>query len=124
MTKTVLLITCLSTLVGCAGAAPKPAPVTRAPQQAASGPSSVDPQLKALAEQPVVVGGGFFASMPRGLTSFGGAVVDGSFYLVGGYSGEPHRYTAEGQSAEIWKLPLSTPTQWSRLTRMRLHPAG
>jgi N-acetylneuraminic acid mutarotase len=52
------------------------------------------------------------------LTSFGGAVVNGAFYLVGGYGGEPHRYTAEGQSSNIWKLPLSAPTTWSKVATL------
>lgn len=59
------------------------------------------------------VAGGFVASMPRELTSFGGTVVDGAFYLVGGYGGQPHRYTAEGQSSDVWRLSLGGDARWT-----------
>ncbi|MBN8611913.1 MAG: hypothetical protein J0L92_15065 [Deltaproteobacteria bacterium] len=49
------------------------------------------------------VAGGFQSVMPIALTSFGGAVLteaDGTsaIYVAGGYFGEPHRYSREGQS--------------------------
>ncbi len=49
------------------------------------------------------VAGSFQSVMPIALTSFGGAVLteaDGTsaIYLAGGYFGEPHRYSREGQS--------------------------
>ncbi|MEM9378852.1 MAG: kelch repeat-containing protein, partial [Planctomycetota bacterium] len=44
--------------------------------------------------------------LPRGLTSFGSAVVDGYLYVVGGYFGTPHDYSIEGQSAAFLRINL------------------
>jgi N-acetylneuraminic acid mutarotase len=103
MTRNGLLISILSLLWGCAGAAPAPSHVTSTSTPAATAPERI------------VVGGSFLAAMPQGLTSFGGAVLNGDFYMVGGYGGEPHRYTAEGQSRDIWKLSLAAPSIWSKV---------
>ncbi|MEM6567811.1 MAG: kelch repeat-containing protein [Planctomycetota bacterium] len=44
--------------------------------------------------------------LPRGLTSFGSAVVDGYLYVIGGYFGTPHDYSIEGQSAAFLRINL------------------
>lgn len=54
------------------------------------------------------LGGSFESVMPVALTSFGGAALrepDGStaIYVAGGYFGEPHRYSREGQSDRLWR---------------------
>lgn len=54
------------------------------------------------------------ALMPRGLTSFGAAPLDGSLYVLGGYFGRPHEYSEAGQSGELLRLDLKT-NQWTRL---------
>jgi N-acetylneuraminic acid mutarotase len=48
------------------------------------------------------------AVMPRAVTSFGAAALDGSVYVFGGYFGTPHAYSSEYQSGELWKLDPST----------------
>ena len=104
MSQKWLLIAISSLFWGCAGAAPAPPHAT-----------STTAMPAAKAAERVVVGGSFLGAMPKGLTSFGSAVVNGDFYLVGGYGGEPHRYTAEGQSRDIWKLSRATPSTWSKV---------
>ncbi len=60
-----------------------------------------------------------FALLPRPITSFGAALHRGSLYVLGGYSGQPHDYSRDGQSGSLWRLPLaggsSGATQWDDL---------
>lgn len=71
------------------------------------------------------VSGSFESFMPVALTSFGGAVVNeaggGALYVAGGYFGEPHRYSREGQSQALYRYGRATeggaPT-WSELAPM------
>ncbi|MEZ4267474.1 MAG: kelch repeat-containing protein [Myxococcota bacterium] len=66
-------------------------------------------------------GSALLAAMPVGLTSFG-AASDGRYaYIVGGYHGAPHAYTASGQSRALSRLPLSGAGEWEELATM---PAG
>ena len=44
--------------------------------------------------------------LPRGLTSFGAAVDGGLLYVLGGYFGEPHAYSIEGQSSAFMAINL------------------
>ena len=87
----------------------------------------VPPANEDAIEPPVPVGEtvGF---LPRGLTSFGSAVVDGYIYVIGGYFGTPHDYSIEGQSAAFMRinvhdtrdvrlLPDVTPVQSVELVR-------
>ncbi|MEM6673066.1 MAG: kelch repeat-containing protein [Planctomycetota bacterium] len=53
--------------------------------------------------------------LPRGLTSFGAAVVDGSLYVLGGYFGTPHAYSREGQSGAFVRINLYDPRDVSLL---------
>jgi N-acetylneuraminic acid mutarotase len=54
--------------------------------------------------------------LPRGITSFGAAVLGEHVYVYGGHLGEAHHYSLEGQSAELWRLALSTPgARWESL---------
>jgi N-acetylneuraminic acid mutarotase len=57
------------------------------------------------------------SAMPRGLTSFGGVALGGAYYVVGGYSGEPHNYSVEGQSKDVWRLSLegADAGNWSKV---------
>lgn len=66
------------------------------------------------------VSGRFESVMPTALTSFGGAALreaDGTsaFYLAGGYFGEPHRYSREGQSAALLRYAAGA---WSERAPM------
>lgn len=59
--------------------------------------------------QPLAPGHVSFAGeMPTAVTSFGAAALDGHVYVLGGYSGEPHHYTKEGQSEAFARLNLGT----------------
>jgi hypothetical protein len=51
------------------------------------------------------------AFLPRGLTSFGAATLDGWLYVLGGYHGEPHKYSKEGQSDDFYRINLRDPRQ-------------
>ena len=53
--------------------------------------------------------------LPLELTSFGGAVANGTLFIYGGHSGTAHSYSTEEQSDQFWSLNLSQPTQWKRL---------
>ena len=44
--------------------------------------------------------------LPRGLTSFGATVDGGWLYVLGGYFGEPHAYSIEGQSSAFMRINL------------------
>jgi N-acetylneuraminic acid mutarotase len=56
---------------------------------------------------------GTLPPLPVGLTSFGLASLEGDLYLLGGYHGEPHRYEAAGQSADLYVLRAGAPA-WER----------
>lgn len=50
--------------------------------------------------------------LPKGLTSFGAAVLDGKVYVYGGHTGSAHAYYKEGQSDEMFVLDLAKPDAW------------
>jgi N-acetylneuraminic acid mutarotase len=52
--------------------------------------------------------------MPRAVTSFGAATLDGALYALGGYHGTPHAYSREGQSGALWRLSLADGS-WTEL---------
>ena len=51
-------------------------------------------------------------ALPKGLTSFGGAVTGNNLYVYGGNYGSAHEYVNEDQSGDLWKLNLSSPAKW------------
>jgi hypothetical protein len=53
--------------------------------------------------------------LPRGLTSFGAAVVGSKVYVYGGNTGRAHEYYREGQSDEFLVLDLEQPKGWRKL---------
>jgi N-acetylneuraminic acid mutarotase len=55
------------------------------------------------------------APLEANVTSFGAAVAGGHLYVYGGHRGTPHRYSAEEQSGELWRLNLAQPTAWERV---------
>jgi len=66
------------------------------------------------------LGGAYVSAMPVALTSFGSASLRGpqgdAIYVVGGYFGEPHRYSREGQSNKFYRLTRQDNTwAWSEL---------
>ena len=53
--------------------------------------------------------------LPLELTSFGGAVADGTLFIYGGHSGTAHSYSTAEQSDEFWALDLNAAKQWKQL---------
>ncbi len=53
-----------------------------------------------------------YPELPRGITSFGAAVVDDWLYVYGGHFGSAHRYSTKSQSNELSRLNLAKPDQW------------
>ncbi len=51
-------------------------------------------------------------ALPKGVTSFGGAIVGNTLYVFGGNYGSAHEYTNEEQSGDLWKLNLASPAKW------------
>jgi len=65
---------------------------------------------------PVEVSGAFEAPMPVAVTSFGAAAAGGAVYVLGGYHGEPHVYSREGQSRDLWRFRRGE--GWERVSRL------
>jgi|TARA_B110000495_G_scaffold200272_1_gene215185 hypothetical protein len=76
-------------------------------------PPSVKPDSSALPK--VQVTSTELPELPLELTSFGGAVADGTLFIYGGHSGTAHSYSTEEQSDQFWSLNLSQPEQWTQL---------
>lgn len=55
-------------------------------------------------------------ALPKGMTSFGGAVVDDTLFVYGGNYGTAHEYKLEDQSGDLWKLNLKQPTRWEQIS--------
>lgn len=53
--------------------------------------------------------------LPKGTTSFGGAVSGDALYVYGGNYGDAHSYSSESQSGDLWKLDLKNPGKWEQL---------
>lgn len=51
-------------------------------------------------------------TLPRAITSFGAAFMEGSIYIYGGHHGQAHHYSQTGQSGELWKLDLENASAW------------
>lgn len=54
--------------------------------------------------------------LPRGITSFGGAIIGDTFYAYGGNYGSAHEYSNEGQSNDLWALNLSSGSEWKKIS--------
>ncbi len=51
-------------------------------------------------------------ALPQAITSFGAALVGESMYVYGGHYGKAHHYSQNGQSGQLLRLNLKTPTKW------------
>lgn len=71
----------------------------------AAGPPAVRPGPAAAVD--VVSEAGLLAPMPEALTSFGAATDGSALYIAGGYHGQPHSYSREGQAREVRRLHLA-----------------
>ncbi|MBK8170194.1 MAG: hypothetical protein IPK60_07585 [Sandaracinaceae bacterium] len=56
--------------------------------------------------------GAFVGTMPVAITSFGAASIGEDVYVAGGYFGEPHRYSREGQSRSFARFHAG---EWTAL---------
>ena len=55
------------------------------------------------------------ASLPQGLTSFGGIATSDAIYVYGGHTGESHAYSVEKQSGDFRGLAFEKPGEWKTL---------
>ncbi len=53
-----------------------------------------------------------YADLPRGITSFGAAVIGDWLYVYGGHFGRPHHYSNTSQSDQLSRLNLSKDSTW------------
>jgi N-acetylneuraminic acid mutarotase len=89
----------VAALAGCGGASP----ASRTSVEPASLPNVAAPRV---ASHDVQVSGALLPPMPVAVTSFGAATDGAHLYVLGGYHGTPHAYTAEGQSRTLSRLAL------------------
>jgi N-acetylneuraminic acid mutarotase len=88
------------------------ASTTPAPAPAEAAPRALFPAAN------VEVLSGLLPPMPRPVTSFG-AVGDGQYlYTLGGYRGEPHAYSREGQERELARVALDGQSGWEPLSQL------
>src|SRR5690606_18945440 len=103
--KTALLLALALAPQGCASSAP--------PTETAA-----DVEQRAVRLSPVMqharVESGPHAFLPAPVTSFGAAASGEHLYVLGGYRGESHHYTAAGQSASLARLHVPSGT-WEEL---------
>ncbi len=55
-------------------------------------------------------------ALPKGTTSFGGAIVGDNLFVYGGNYGSAHEYRNEDQSGDLWKLDLKNPAKWEQVS--------
>ena len=55
--------------------------------------------------------------LPRGITSFGAAVIGDWMYVYGGHFGRAHHYSNTSQSDQLSRLNLRTPGDWETIAR-------
>lgn len=55
-------------------------------------------------------------ALPKGTTSFGGAVVGDTLFIYGGNYGSAHEYVNEDQSGDLWKLDLKKLGEWQQVS--------
>lgn len=55
-------------------------------------------------------------ALPKGTTSFGGAVVGDTLFVYGGNYGSAHAYANDDQSGDLWKLDLKKPGEWQQVS--------
>lgn len=52
-----------------------------------------------------------YPDLPKAITSFGAAVLDGAIYVYGGFEGKAHHYYDQGQSGDLLRLNINADTQ-------------
>ena len=56
-----------------------------------------------------------YADLPRGITSFGAAVIGDWMYVYGGHFGRAHHYSNTNQSNQLIRLNLRKPLRWETI---------
>ncbi len=56
-----------------------------------------------------------YVDLDVGITSIGGAVLDGYIYVYGGHTGEAHSYYMEAQSGQLLRQNLKSPGKWEKM---------
>lgn len=56
-----------------------------------------------------------YPPLPKPISSFGAAVLDGHVYVYGGHSGKPHTYSTEDTLGTFHRLKLDGGTKWEEL---------
>lgn len=104
-------------LTACASSS-QSAPRRSAPRPQASADSAATPEPGHGAESGVRVSGALLPPIPVAVTSFGAAADDTHLYAVGGYFGEPHDYSREGQSRSLLRVALDGSAGWEQLAEL------
>lgn len=99
--------------LGLALVSPACAPKRAAPTTPVSAQAPVSAPL--LPPTQVEVLAGLLPAMPEAVTSFGAASDGRYLYTLGGYSGEPHAYSREGQSKRLMRIALDGSSGWEEL---------
>lgn len=106
-------------IVGATRPSSRPSSITFVPREALIMKTLVLTSLLALgagnSDETRLPAARLIALLPRGLTSFGAEALDGWVYVFGGYHGEPHNYSREGQSDEFYRVNLRDPRQVEQL---------
>jgi hypothetical protein len=76
----------------------------------------VPPRAAAMPPPAVLFHSTLHGYLPRGLTSFGAAELDGWLYVLGGYDGPPHVYSSAGQHGALFALSTCDPRDVRALT--------
>ena len=58
-----------------------------------------------------------YTDLPRGITSFGAAVIGDWIYVYGGHFGQAHHYSNTSQSNELSRLNLRKPARWEPIAK-------
>lgn len=122
--QALLCLGALPVLIGaCAGAQHSAPALHSAASPAASAPSAAPPRAIYPARD-VQLLAGLLPAMPEPVTSFG-AAGDGQYlYTLGGYNGEPHNYSREGQQRRLQRLALDGQSAWETLAELTLGVQG
>lgn len=112
----------LSSTVACgpnepAAAAPA-APAQTAAPPAPANPAAEKPALRSVTPAVSGANGTFLPPLTTAITSFGAASANGTLYLLGGYSGIPHAYSREGQSADVLAFDVTQPGSFTKIATM------
>ncbi len=132
-----LLISAGILSIACSNAPPPEAPANpdRPTENERAAPQSTKPSgPRVVTVEQVDARGSFLPPLPQAVTSFGAAVGHDEIVILGGYFGEPHEYSREGQSVDVLALPVSaerngsangssqgqtkTKKEWTRIARL------